>query len=77
MDNLFYNCKSLNILDISNFNILGTTTAYDILSGVNNLYCINIYNTQENEYISKSQLNNENITKNTFYVCQNKNIIIN
>ena len=77
MDNMFYNCKSLNILDISNFNILETTTAYDILSGVNNLYCINIYNTQENEYISKSQLNNENITKNTFYVCQNTNIIIN
>ena len=77
MDYMFYNCTSLNILDISNFNMMQTTSAVQILTGFKNLSYINLYNTQDNNLISQTSLNSDNNIEKQFYVCQKNNIITN
>ena len=77
MDYMFYNCTSLSILDISNFNMIQTTSAVQILTDLKNLIYINLYNTQDNNFISQSSLNTDNNIEKQFYVCQKNNIITN
>jgi surface protein len=75
MNYLFYNCASLEVLDISNFNMAQTTNAQDMFFGVNNLIFINLYNTQDNGKITSSSLNTD--TEYLFYICQENEIITN
>ena len=77
MDYMFYNCTSLSILDISNFNMIQTTSAVQILTDLKNLIYINLYNTQDNNFISQSSLNTDNNIEKQFYVCQKNSIITN
>ena len=77
MDYMFYNCTSLNILDISNFNMMQTMSAVQILTSLKNLSYINLYNIQDNDLISQSELNTDNNIEKQFYVCQKYNIITN
>ena len=73
IDYMFYNCTSLEILDISNFNFLQVTNNTNMFAGIKNLRYINLYNIQDREIISFSEINN-NMEKE-FYVCQKTNII--
>ena len=77
MDSMFQNCSSLSILDISNFNMSKIESANNIFANVTNLDYINLYNTQDNGYISISDINQESKIKNILFVCQKTNIITN
>jgi surface protein len=77
MDEIFYNCYSLSILDISNFNMIQTESANNIFYNITKLDYINLYNVQDNGYISISDINQESKIENLLYVCQKTNIITN
>ena len=73
MDYMFYGCSSLKYLDISNFNIETVINPNSIFDGVMGLKYINLHRTKDNnDYISKSELNNIN----NLIVCQTEPILI-
>ena len=77
MDSMFQNCHSLSILDISNFNMSQIESANNIFFNTTKLDYINLYNTQDNGYISRSDINQESKIQNILYVCQQTDIITN
>ena len=72
MDQLFYNCSSLEILDIKNFNLISLETFDNIFIKMNNILYIDLMNLINEKNIWES-LNK----KETFFICQIKDIIQN
>ena len=75
MDNMFYNCTSLEFIDISNFNLSQTTSTNQMFIDLKNLKFIDLYNTQDNGFLLSNALNTDNTIKKIFFVCQKTNII--
>ena len=75
MSNLFYNCVSLEVLDISNFNMIQTTNVQNMFYGLNNLKFINLYHTKDDGKITASNLNTH--IERLFFICQEDDIITN
>ena len=76
MDYMFYNCSSLSILDISNFNLLQSTID-QIFFGLVNLRYINMYNVKDNNKLVECTLNTDTKIEKIFYVCQQEYLITN
>ena len=77
MDYMFYNCSSLSILDISNFNLLQSSID-QIFFGLINLSYINLYNVKDNKNkIVACTLNTDTNIEKIFYVCQQEYLITN
>ena len=76
MDYMFYNCSSLSILDISNFNLLQSSID-QIFFGLINLSFINLYNVKDNNKIVACTLNTDTNIEKIFYVCQKEFLITN
>ena len=72
MDQLFYNCSSLEILDIKNFDLINLESFDDIFTKMNNILYIDLMNIKSEKNIWESLDKNE-----TFYICQSKVIIQN
>ena len=72
MNYMFSGCTSLKYLDISNFNMEQVTNADSMFEGVINMKYINLYRAKDNnDYISKSELNDIN----NLTVCQTDQIL--
>ena len=73
MEQLFYNCSSLEILDMKNFDLINLESFDDIFTKMNNILYIDLMNIKnENNTIWESLDKNE-----TFFICQIKDIIQN
>ena len=74
MDYMFYNCNSLKFLDISYFIFSPTVSMNQMFYGLDNLKFINLYDMQDYEQLSSSELNTMEIE---FFICQTSEIITN
>ena len=75
MDYMFYNCSSLNSLDLSDFNLLQVTSNNQMLTSLKNINYINLFGIQENGQISSSGINTDANIQKVFFVCQKTNLI--
>ena len=70
MQNMFYNCKSLTSIDISNFNLKNVISIYSIFCNCENLLTINLPNFTSNannySYIFKNCKNLKYLNLSTF-----------
>ena len=72
MSGMFYECNSLNFIDMSNFDMSNCNSYSNMFSSNNNLKFINLYNINDNNNILSNIFNGVS----SLYVCTKSNNII-
>ena len=72
MDEIFYECNSLNYLDLSNFNMINCDYYNNIFTNISNIKYINLHNFKNDKIISEIFEKGDNL-----FVCQKEKIIKN
>ena len=70
---MFYNCNSLLVLDIYNFNLENIINSTDIFHNITNIKYVNLFNAKDKDKIISGSILNET---DNLIICQKKKEII-